>query len=450
MERGWLEERAWRLAGVPNAGIALSLLACGPAVAVLISESGHDEGRAAALGLFALAVCVGALLASIVATRQAEYLNDVARFFAPGPLRSLRDLAADPKWAPGGHLRDRDVVLITEIACALAVAIVFSASHPHGLVWLLAVWALLAAVVGLAVVYLVRKPKLIWSSTEMKTMADRMSRLRDTPDGELELPDASGADRAVAKRSGDDLHVLQANADPLPPPEYVARAFFGPGNWTRDRIENGWIVFKGPTGGPFGEIGATPIAARTLATRAGPLAAAGLMLGAAILLVVSILAGTAGKLPGWALGSPLLYEAARAAAALLGLTILANLLLALASGRLMSKVGKEGLELDAATALDVAAGDRKGAEAINTLEEAVKTMDQQLKRVARSANTTRQRVANHNELIEVLRGSLTAVAAEAEELDRAIRQSELVEVFEELDRRLTAVETEVRQTGPRE
>jgi hypothetical protein len=160
-----------------------------------------------------------------------------------------------------------------------------------------------------------------------------------------------------------------------------------------------------------------PIAApsaRPIAMRLGPVVAAMLMTLAVLVTTLSVLHGAPSKLPGWALGSPLVYEAARAGLIVLGVAVLSNLLLALASGRLVSKLSPQGgLELDAAALVAESGGsDRAMAAALLALNQRIDTVERTHEATVTS---TVGAIAHANDRLRML----TEALAESANLRRA-------------------------------
>jgi hypothetical protein len=123
--------------------------------------------------------------------------------------------------------------------------------------------------------------------------------------------------------------------------------------------------------------------------------------------MLSVLAGARARLPGWALGSPLVYELARAGLIVLGLTVIANLLLALASGRLVSKMSAQGgLELDtAALVAESGDADRETAAALRTLNQRIDALERTHEGAVASIVGT---IGHVNARLEVLTQALAA------------------------------------------
>jgi hypothetical protein len=244
-----------------------------------------------------------------------------------------RNAAARP---PRNPLSDDMLLGLVIVIGALVAGVVWIDQHPPGTWRVLAVLALLLiAVVGGALTLIGALPsKRPWLS-KMADGIDAMqvSGVRTWPAGDPCL-----------KRDGSDF--LVAARASVPDPERLADAFFGLGQWERVNDPE-WNRFtpRPNQEALHAQADQVPLPdPASLMRRSAPTAAVIVGGVGVVAVVLSALGARPTPLPGWALESPALYVTARALAVFLVAFIVANLLVSLASGRVLAKVGKEGLE----------------------------------------------------------------------------------------------------------
>lgn len=203
----------------------------------------------------------------------------------------------------------------------------------------------------------------------------------------------------------------------LPAPDLVARYVFGVGAYTEQlHDDQAWQRFRRiETAVTANHAAPGPRAAvlqthsRDLVTRLGPVIASALLTITVVVVTLSVLHGAPAKLPGWALSSALLFSLGRAGLIVLGLAVLANLLLALAAGRLVTKVSPQGgVELDAAALLaESSSSDHATTAALLALNERIDIIERTQEGVVTSIAGT---VKHVNDRLEVLTQALAESA----------------------------------------
>jgi hypothetical protein len=174
--------------------------------------------------------------------------------------------------------------------------------------------------------------------------------------------------QAVLKREGTQQMCVKRSAN-VPRAELIAAAYFAPDG---AKVESGggdWLCFSRDPDNPVssGAGGAEAVATASLPTRLGPSLAVVVGCAGLLFLVLSVLAGPPKKLPGWAFDSPAIYVSARAAVVALVLFVIANLLMNLASGQVLSSIGRSGLGFSGPSTDELVNIDKKTSAAVDDL-----------------------------------------------------------------------------------
>ena len=354
------------------AGVAVLL-----SVAVAVSTSGvlfsgnvaSNQDAAFSLAAWSLVVTICALIAVVFSLQRANELAAATRLLVPDSA-DLSGLLHDTR--PDAH-RFASLAGMVGASSSLAVAIAFVTSKPAG--WAVAVIGVLALTALAASAECLTRRRIGWRRP-LEELADGASALRDGRADEASVRDAP------TLRLTDQRRLLAVRIDrELPAPELSARHILGEGAYREESSDTpGWRQFRrieslAPRGTRSALTPAVPLAARL-----GPPASAVIVAAAALAETLSVLKGGPDPLPGWALESAFIYASARAGIVVLGLALIANLLIALASGRLVSKLSPQGgFELDAAVLVaEAASGDRASAAALLALDQRIDSVQDEV------------------------------------------------------------------------
>lgn len=375
--------------------VCLVLAATAFAVAAALLIEGSGSGVSADVR-FTIAAAAAATLVAYggVLWRQSEQLSHLEGFdrlfLVPYTRASgLAALRVHPSLRPPGPLlREPYLHAVALGAGATALALVWHDRGPAGslrndVVYGLAVVALLQALV-----------------VAFEAARDWGSPVHDLAKALDALRKGSARYRFVdstlsLKRDRGKLLVQQTAG--MPPAELIAAAYFAPsGARAAGDASDGWQAYVADpqTAATQRDIASddndTP-----LAVRAGPLLAATMVGVGVVVLTVSFLGDHPAALPGWSMGSPAIYEAARGGLVLLVLFVLCNLLVLLASGRVLSKVSQSGLEFGGVAADELASASKKTSTAVETLTQNQADLEKALESSVAELNDQVVELAEH-------------------------------------------------------
>jgi hypothetical protein len=349
-----------------RSSVALTVTLAGVALIFLLEAHDNASSDAARFAV-TITAAVGLLGAAALLWHEAlqlSYLRSFHRLFLEPhlPAADLAELRHHPSTQrPGTAMRELPALGVLILAATIALALAWHSRGPEGTARDVFVYGTSALTATAALVVVFCELLTRWG-TRLEQLARGISDMRD---GKRAVVQVGNQD--VLRLVGWEFLVLDSAN--LPRAELLAGAYFAP-SVVKDGSErnDGWLAFKADTSNRVTP-GASPesVVTPSLPARLGPSVAVVVGCAGLLFLVLSVVAGAPDKLPSWAFDSAAIYVAARAAVVALVFFLIANLLMNLASGRVLSSVGRSGLGFSGPSADELVSIDKQTSSALDDL-----------------------------------------------------------------------------------